>query len=271
MGVLSLWTGKHTSQAILAGITDNLLMMQVHRTEGYSLHILWTLHAEIWFYVLAPLILFPLRQQRQWSRLIQTTLLIAGASVAFLVRDRYITIPHFPLSELTHHFDCFAVGILLAIWRKEIYSFPSSLANRIIFSSAFVGIILSYLIRSKGTWFQSEIQLTVACLCCIIIACALRENIRLDNPLAKWIGLTSYSMYLVHGVILDFRLIIPLRNFAAEMGVYQLIGVSARLDRLANSTSLFICALLIGTVVMHFMLERPGMWAGRVLSRKPTV
>lgn len=230
--MLLLWVafslGDRPGPEIASAVLNNLFVIKPTQGLGYGVAVHWTLHAEIWFYAVAPLLLLPLRNGWLRGREIVTVVLIMLAAASFAGRLGLWSVPHFPMRTMILYLDCFAFGMIAAIWRDKLVMGPTM--GRVVVGAVLAALVLAYLLPSKATVFQSWMEVGVAMLCVAAIVGCLSSRTTLDNPLALFIGRISFSMYLLHGMVIDFRWIIPLRNVLSDMGVYRVLGVTARLD-----------------------------------------
>ncbi len=264
---LALGSGKFTSGEIFWGVIDNIFMLRIHDLDGYTLGVLWTIHAEVWFYLLAPWLLFLYRRSGRNALGSQTALILILALGSYALRATLDLDRAFAGSILLVTFDAFAVGILLALWRHKIVELAQWLASRPLCASALFSLIVAYCLPTLGTDYKIHIQAIVALLCGVMIACCLRSDILLDNPLFVRLGRISFSLYLVHGLVLDFRLYIWLRDFASWMGVYRMFETTAGLH-FTHIAVVYFGTVLIMSAISFWTFERAGIALGRRLSNR---
>ncbi|MEN9307234.1 MAG: hypothetical protein RL173_1166 [Fibrobacterota bacterium] len=140
----------------------------------------WTLKYEWLFYFSLPLISLFTQKRAQLKYVILATVSLITYSLA----------PHEPLMFPT----AFACGILVAIFARHplIMRFSKS-----IFGSALLGIILLFSV------FKSANHLFLSCIMLLAASGCHFFNI-LNTKASKFLGTISYSIYLLHGILLYF-------------------------------------------------------------------
>ncbi|MCB2187100.1 MAG: acyltransferase [Deltaproteobacteria bacterium] len=272
MVLLSVWLflarDKFATGDLFDMLLGNVLVYKVS-TLGVGTAVLWTLHAEIWFYILAPLLFFPLRRLEH-GVYITLGLVAALAALALAIRFGRFDLGGYPFSLTLRYFHCFAVGIVLYILKHNLSGDKTSFlaggfGYTLCLASLLVLMLMNFLPSKNLTREYSE--LAYAILGAVIAATAMSNNLKFDNPLTVNIGRISYSMYLIHGIILDFRLVTQARNLLMGIGFYKLLNIPAQLTT-GHYLLLYLSMLLTLSAAAYFAVEKPGISLGRVLARR---
>lgn len=205
------------------------IAQSLHKIDHESLGVLWSLAVEEQFYLIWPVLIFLLSPRAiMWTAasLLVVAPALRAAATPF-VSD------FAPIYHLTpFRFDLLAAGALLAcIARREPAVF------RISAKWASIGAIASaclLLFLSRFPWFRVSSNSVVANACLytltlVIAAAALILALSQRGPVAyvlrwrvlRYIGLISYSMYLIH-----FALILWLRNYFGNRWVVLVLSLA---------------------------------------------
>ena len=157
---------------------------------------------------------------------------------------------------LTFHYTAlFVVGIFLARLQKKMSALYATLSRLAKFALAILSLLmfvyggrLVFRFTSASQLVDWPIALGAAGIMFFGLNSGLFKKILLVRPI-QWLGLSSYSMYLMHGTVL-FTL------------VYALYG---RIPLLAI-LPIYLFSVLIVTTCFYFLVEKPTMEWGRRLS-----
>ena len=224
-----------------------------------GLGVLWSLAVEEHFYLIWPMVFLMVARQRIGLRL------LAVAAVAFLAW-RIIRYSLLGTSDTAIYYlsdtrlDSLLYGCLLALmmWRGVLpifnYSAPSLLARNALIAIAIIGILATFVIRDdtfRSTWRYSIQGLA---LMPIFFFAVTHPNALLFRPLnwrfVRFLGVLSYSIYLVHNVILQM-LFERLSGgeetvWAAMLAAGMSVGYAALVYRSVDLPSIRIRELLTG-------------------------
>lgn len=229
----------------------------------------WSLATEVHFYLVLPL-LVALRSPRGRAVAAGAAVAYALAYLAFLrggIRMGTVTGSFFLACSLFGRGPFFLCGILAA-WLYRRYGTrvrkrlgASVVARRGGADLLLLGVVaaLAVLLRwnasvgyiagelgKLGLWHPGEGVLWVGGLLLLLLA-PLRGKVLLSNPVLRFVGIRSYSLYLVHGPVL-FELGPRLERAYPTLGVPARARVAAML--------LFGASLALSTVT-YALIERP--------------
>lgn len=266
LALVCLW---FSTPAKLANIrlSDLYLMLATPAWSGYATGVLWTLHVEFWFYLVFPLIFISFR--RKWLIL---GLVAAGSVSAILWPGFSAFTQMFPASIKNFIFfaNNFAFGAAAFLIVRKFQDSPPPVPRwlwALLACVCIVGIGAAYaLVRHTMPGIPNPLRifgaLVAAMTAVLIVACSL-GRLSVWVPGLSTIALVSYSMYLVHGLILDHAFT------GSPFGQYlEQISVGTALRRLPtwDAFARYFVACLALSAVAHFALERPSIMAGRYLA-----
>jgi len=187
-------------------VRDSALFVSNHtysRESGYfdtSSHEKWLLHTwslsvEWQFYLALPLIVLALKKLRPTAKPgnLLTILLIASLLACIDKTDSRPVMAFFLLPFRA--WELLAGGLIYAFANQPML--PKRLVSGIVGISLILLISTTLLLSSSVPWPGWRALFPVL-LTCLIIAGRHEENPLLANPVARWIGLRSYSIYLWH-------------------------------------------------------------------------
>lgn len=213
-------------------------------TVGSSVY--WSLAVEEHFYLIFPAILFAMSRYK-WSPLQQWWIFI-GICVAILAW-RYLLVSHFNAIENRTYmasdtrFDSLLFGCALAVYKNPVLDSVTFNEKRFIWVYIPLSLItfgLTLLIRDHV--FRETIRYTlqgIALTPLFIAAITFKEwkiSKLLNHPTIKYLGVLSYSFYLVHHTIIE-----ALRYYFSDWTIIQLASV-------ALVTSLLVSHLLFTAI-----------------------
>ncbi len=188
---------------------------------------LWTLKIEIGFYAIVPLIFLAMRRY-QWKALVAIFL----ASVAYQVIALHMGEPRYA-KQLPGQMQYFVVGMALYLYARNV---------RV---PGWVTAGVSAIFLLSWTWLHPIPPGISPLLVGAFVFC-----IALRTPVVRMGTDMSYSVYLIHGPILQTLLLLGLFTDTPAM----LAGV--------------VVAVLLLSFVAEMLVERPGNEFGRQLSRR---
>jgi peptidoglycan/LPS O-acetylase OafA/YrhL len=205
---------------------------------GFAFGVLWTLHVEFWFYVLVTLAMLALGKGRAF----------AWACVAAVVMSIacQLLIPFKPnplgLDGFAKWAGCLALGAGVAwAWKRGMLQLSGRQA-RIAIGAGLAGAacLLIFPPATRWVWFLEAFAAS-SCGALILAGYVAAPEFRLPLPLEP-VGRVSYSMYLLHGLLLDYGAVLGL-----GMGPLP-----------------FAAVLLAISAASFRLIERPGMQAHRI-------
>ncbi|MCZ8407558.1 acyltransferase [Achromobacter sp. SIMBA_011] len=158
---------------------------------GYGIGVLWTLRIEFWFYVTFPLVLW----------------------LAFLLRRPLAVLTVFALgsvlyklaggtNDILQYYDQFLLGSITAYLVRNGLT-PAALGSRSVrlAMSALLLVMISILTERGPAWQAQSLATAIATAVLILSLHARPPTMHI--PALSFIGAISYSMYLVHAIVLD--------------------------------------------------------------------
>jgi len=184
----------------------------------------WTLHVELVFYFLVPLagLLIALSARRLGARgrcalVVVLSALIAVASFVLLA-EALPADPHdihwFPTTAYGF-MPGVALGALEPLLAPRIRAAgPRRLVPLLLLALALAGLLAFALFARQGDPLTSQI-FGITAVGLVVAACLVRQWSgapawkALDNPVLQWIGVRSYSVYLLHGTVIAALYTLP--------------------------------------------------------------
>lgn len=233
---------------LLHGVIPNNLLDE---SEYFFLTPAWSVSLEWQFYLFAPLLIHGLRRQR-WQPV------VLGVAVLGYLAFRKGLLGQFSLpSVLPGSIGYFLVGIgtRLAIERvATLERYPTPL----VVGAILLAIGAPQLVPLVG-WLalMSYALLGESALASPDLATRLLRR-ALDSRLAAQAGLRSYSVYIVHWVMVNLVLYLAVKSHL-QLSPWQVFGIT-------------LCGTLLLTLasseMLYRLVEKPGIALGRQLGRK---
>ena len=233
--------------AILSAVPGILTFTQEAHSLGYAFLVLWTLQVEMAFYLVVPIAMLILGRGRG---LLAVLIVLTALSVAALFGLTTSSPVQIYAGDL-------AFGALVSLAWKHRWLDRLPGKSPILAGAALAGIVVVFLF-SGATGLEWMIQIMAASLCgCVLIVAFLRDPALPVAPLLPWIGRISYSIYLIHGIVLDFRI-------APEL-IWERFYSLGHLRIFADGMT-FIVVVIGLSALSYRWIERPGMKAGKRLA-----
>lgn len=178
---LSSWVNLHDEPAEV--MSDAFLL----QGTGLLNSPLWSLQYEMLFSLLLPLYLIALiRFKKFWLfPLIGLVTLIAAGNILYLALPVYMPM--------------FGIGVLMAVHRESLESWGRGLGGWM-----WAGLLVVSIILLCSRWIFPQLPVVIsmaavgaALLIFAVIAWQPMKSFG-DNPLIRWLGLRSFSLYLIH-------------------------------------------------------------------------
>jgi peptidoglycan/LPS O-acetylase OafA/YrhL len=223
---------------------------------GMGAGVFWTLEVEFWFYVTMPLIALVVGRSAGLVAAL-AAFLFAALALRFvsaswaLVPTGTPTIARFVVAW----FDSLILGSLLA---AITYSRPLPQVTRAHFNvlsgacvAALVVIVLFVSNQDRIVWLT--MASTAGLITALWMAGYLAYGEDVDRPIIAWFGRISYSVYLVHAILLDYRdaLAWPLPDTFKY-----------------SKTNVLIASSILLAIALHYSVEKPAIALGRRLTRR---
>lgn len=204
---------------------------------SYSVQSLWSLHAEIWFYVSAAMFAACIYDK--------VRLILIGICLFLLLK-----MLNYELSIFVNFFPvvmCFLAGV--AVERLSKYMQIPKLVTGMRILPIFMFLFCYLCVSSEpGDKFAMWIVSIGAALTILVSKVSPPPRLKA----VEYIGVMSFSIYLLQGPFIDFRIWIDIQKF-----------IPHPLDALYIFTTLSI-ALLLSSTLFYFFVEKPLSSLGRI-------
>lgn len=220
----------------------------------------WSIAVEMTFYPLIPFLYKKVKESSHAIILIVISLILHAILIViykpFLLRHvtGYVVEPYFYLWFFAQ-LPVFGVGILLYQILRNRPERNWSLGIALVILSLFL-----YIVFLQSTTYMNVMPahfLYGVVFAVLILGLYFHPLRLLVNPLTQWIGKISYSLYLVHFILLSY--IIDWFPLGESFGKTAQFGI--------YFTILFILSSCISYITYRF-IEIPGMGLGKTLIRK---
>jgi peptidoglycan/LPS O-acetylase OafA/YrhL len=218
----------------------------------------WSIGLEMQFYVTLPFLMIA------WKRIgpigLAAAALIASAAICFIF-PRYVAA--FPMpSMLAMKLHVFVAGMLLAGALHAGWSRRAAL----LAAAALAMPLVAAVVRVENVWAAMIQMILTAMFACLVFHEALQKLpavggvvsmivTALDSRFMRWLGDTSYSVYLLHLLI-----VIPVVGLLSTNATFNSLP-----GRLHFLVSALICAPLVYLLAwgLHRLIEVPGIALGK--------
>jgi peptidoglycan/LPS O-acetylase OafA/YrhL len=215
---------------------------------GYSVGVLWTLQIEFLFYVSTPLLILLLGKKRALS--ILPAALVATSLCSFFFPTELQKSNNF-LFRYIYWGGALGIGAMLSLLMKSntsssnmIKKFVTDRAMSVAALSLAGIVILFFFEPSPIEAWHLQVFIAAICGCGLIIAYLCNSKLPVIGALVS-IGRISYSMYLTHGLFLDYG------SQVFHISVY---GHFAK----------YIFVVIFLSYITYYAIERPGIKLGRI-------
>lgn len=158
---------------------------------GYGIGVLWTLRIEFWFYVTFPLVLWLALLLR---RPLTVLAVFALGSVIYKLAGG--------TNDILQYYDQFLLGSITAYMVRNGLTPAPIGARSVRLAMAVLLLVLMSILTEKGFSWQAQSLLTAIATAILILSLYARLP-PMHIPALSFIGAISYSMYLVHAIVLD--------------------------------------------------------------------
>ena len=217
---------------------------------GYGIGVLWTLQVEMAFYCAMPAFMLLL------GRTAGLIVLSAGLVAYFVVILIHPGLP-FARDALPLWGGALALGSLLSIaWKNGLLDACNPAGAWLLALLGLAGLCGLAFIPPLSTVSWHWEVLGASLSGCLLIAAFLAKPDLPVVPGAAFLGRISYSLYLLHGTIMDFH-IYPLwiQDLFLHFTAHRL------------PTGAFAITAVGAATLSYYLIEKPGIWAGKKLSR----
>lgn len=219
------------------------ILNEYNNTLLITSHVQWTLVYEWLFYFSLPLVAVAMRVKVPLLLMITTT---------FLLLSVYTSADHLFLPS------GFLGGALTAIICH--YLFITPLIKNWAFSVIAIGLVVCQGVLFPEFAYQQPTKIPAALLCCSFLIIAGGNNLFgiLTTQAAKYLGKISYSMYLMHGIILfcSFKFVVGFERAASfSKPVFALL------------VFLITVMVILVSTATNYLIEEPAMKKVGAVSR----
>ncbi|MEQ8496542.1 MAG: acyltransferase [Gammaproteobacteria bacterium] len=254
--------------ADMAGISNAFLMLSIPQVEGYRTGYFWTLQVEFWFYLSFPLLFLALpgRQARSVGLVVLAAASLYCAAHPAVLGALRTTLP-VAVIQLVEHASEFMIGGLLALWSTRI-RFARAWQSWVLLMLGAGGLVVFY-----ANTFELELfgpheylwRFLIASSTGLVVAawCGGHLN-RIVLPGLSYIGLISYSLYLLHLPMMEF-----MSNIEAPGQALGQIAPWLMIHRgLSAGSVIHYVAICAGFAALTYQfVEKPFIRLGRRVSR----
>ncbi|RXT46364.1 hypothetical protein B6S44_26495 [Bosea sp. Tri-44] len=239
-----------------ATVLANLTMAPPLFSQPWLSPIHWTLFIELLFYVLVALLFFAGTLKHVGVLLALSLALITATVLPIQLRTHGVV--NLPIQYLGMHLSFLFLGLLLRLWLVERMRGARLSAVILVLVQLAALLSVSQFSLARGDNFVMEglrPVLSAYVLAFAVFLAAIRLE-RPRSPLLARIGLTSYSMYLFHGMV--------------NAAVYRVLPLTGQLGDIATMLVCTGLTLLLSWLVYR-VVERPMIKLGRRISSKRDV
>ena len=220
---------------LIAGLPGLLTFTTIPTEGGYATAVAWSLHAEFWFYVCFPVV-FAITYKRGLLPL-AIVVLIAVSIVVKIFGGLADTWPIASGQWLTIlYLDQLMYGAICAILVAKRSAVVGLFSSRFWFWGPLCANLMMAKLAPLNHWHLEMSAAALLCAVAILHHEASKQTLK-DNFIA-WLGRISFSLYLVHAVVLDY---LP----------YE------KLPDILDTPSFFVVVLAVSFLTERF-IERPG-------------
>ena len=250
--ILTYLNSPEKLSAVMRAASALLIFRTTDQWLGYGFGVLWTLQVEMAFYLTMPLAMLCFGQRR--GLLIVAIVLIVLSGWAFFVP------PFWPLQRWG---AALAFGSLLSLaWKRGLLENISGSPIILITISLSAIVFLLFIPPLSLPIWAVEILVASLCGCGLITAFLLCPSLPVV-PGAAWIGRISYSIYLIHGIILDFQI----WSDVDERVLWKFHRWEIWKFRHLLITPVSFITVVVGfSALSYYLVEKPGIRLGKFLT-----
>ena len=194
-------TGVYSGDALVASL-PRLLGFISYPPLGFAISVFWTLQIEFWFYVLFPFVFAFFYPRGLLPYVIGILICISWiAKFALGMREDFA-----PFNMLSY-MDQLMYGTVCALIMRDRPSLADVFRSRWWFwASLAVTFSVAQFVDFNGRYDPKWWLLTslAAMICAIAILHHASNETELKDNFIAWLGRISFSIYLVHGIVIDY-------------------------------------------------------------------
>ncbi|MBN8992492.1 MAG: acyltransferase [Rhizobiales bacterium] len=229
---------------IIAALPSILTFTEMPKWLGFGIGVMWTLHVEFWFYVTLPIAMLIFGRER--AIIIFAIMLLGLGVLSYFRADLGQFLP-------LRYGMALAPGTLVALaWKKNWLQHVKFGSLGWLLVTAVAAVVYLWTLEHKPfSHWMFQVMAASLCACAMIIAFLNDDRLQI-LPFSWWIGRISYSMYLMHGLVIDYGITtLPISPFLPNYG---------------RASLLFALVLIVVSTLSFLLIETPGIWIGRKLS-----
>lgn len=270
--VLAIIWFKEGNLSKVNNISDAFIMLNVPVRQSFRMGFFWTLHVEFWFYVIFPILFLPCRSKL--SRIMLCILVFSASLYLQWVPEAYGLVVKtfgFPpaINNLIIFSNNFIVGVFVAVILKDIKFDKIEPWHFMLGLVSLVSIIYLYAESGSphdiGKYRYVYGSIVAVATGALIFLSRTPISLKFKLPGFAYIGLISYSLYLVHLPVLEIFSL----SEASGRELNEILPGIAIVQKI-SFTQLFkffaYCVIL--STLTFYLIERPSMRLGRILGKK---
>jgi peptidoglycan/LPS O-acetylase OafA/YrhL len=219
---------------------------------GFGIGVMWTLYVEFWFYILVPLVFIAARTTK--LRLIALAVLSLASTIFLFV---FLNAPNMP-KLVTYFMPIYALtwmtpllfGAIVAI--KPPGRIPFMRTTWLCLGAL---ILITLFVSNDERQIVWPVEaIAAAAIASVWIAAWHANDVKVPASPISFIGKISYSIYLLHGIALDWMDKIPWP-----------FGTASPLEW--SKTWAIIAVVLVASTGMYYAIEAPAQRIGKQLAK----
>jgi peptidoglycan/LPS O-acetylase OafA/YrhL len=244
-------------------LSGHLALTGISPNQIYLNGPIWSLSHETRFYFIFPLLVLLFYKSKEPAKFIILGIILSiagGMAASFLILAKYVTVGPSGFAEATLlysfvqtiYFLIFLIaGVFLAIRREKIYILINKLPNIAKSSLLIISLICLFYYDSQYSDFVDYLR-GIGAFILIALAFSWHSLEKfLASPTLLWLGKISYSLYLVHWLV-----------------IYSMSELFGNIFPLWIFISIIIIASLICAELMSRFVENPCLNLGKKLLQK---
>jgi peptidoglycan/LPS O-acetylase OafA/YrhL/O-antigen/teichoic acid export membrane protein/glycosyltransferase involved in cell wall biosynthesis len=236
-----------------SGVITNLLLLQdVHYAGPAGSSAFWSIAVEFHIYLFFLLLLVGMRRSMRWAPIaIFTLIALTTAAVA----DPGNPVLHWVAGMTPSLYVLFIIGFLAGRTAVDGVPFSDRRWNRLLASIALAGLVAIVVCRREWVPLNQLSDFVVGPVAAFVIVRLTQGRLRglvrvFNSRIAVWLGDCSYSLYLIHAVVIE--------------GVWRVAVVPVTTNpglRLVLELVIAVPASVAVARVFYLVVERPAMRA----------
>jgi peptidoglycan/LPS O-acetylase OafA/YrhL len=217
----------------------------------------WSIGIEMLFYGVFPIFALVFNSVRATSAAFCVSLFVSSMTYQGIAK---LGNPSFAYMNLVTHLPFFLSGMFAhAFWRSDAFRARRLLGNGMLLGVVLAAVTLIYVrpvfdFLSSFVYFEFARYSWAVVFAALILAICYSSNPVIVNRVTRWMGQISFSLYLLHPMLILF-LLDTHKRVAAELGNGTL-GV-------ACCVLLSVATVSVAASITYALIEKPGMGLGK--------